>query len=225
LLFRSEPWYRQTMSPASMGRCPHRVIFAPGAPLLSVASFNVHKFVFKPRHASAVPRTISMEAGYYRVEIKRERDNAVSEYDDANCGSEPADPVSTHARNKTKSTQVFVGAAATIGVIAAGAALFEPALIPGIAIGAAAAAGAKAASSSAVAVKLNGTRADRTRARPTRSTGRQGTARRPYRHCDKTGVGQDRHVSGHRHHRGLHRSLCCGRQPRDSGRFVSLPIC
>jgi len=61
----------------------------------------------------------------------------VSEYDDANCGSEPADPVSTLARNKRKATQDFVSAAATIGVIAAGAALFEVALIPGIAIGAA----------------------------------------------------------------------------------------
>jgi uncharacterized membrane protein len=63
----------------------------------------------------------------------------VSEYDDANCGSEPADPVSTIPRNKTKASRDFVGAAATIGVIAAGAALFEVALIPGIAIGAAAA--------------------------------------------------------------------------------------
>jgi uncharacterized membrane protein len=61
----------------------------------------------------------------------------VSEYDDANCGSEPADPVSTLARNKRKATQDFVSEAATIGVIATGAALFEVALIPGIAIGAA----------------------------------------------------------------------------------------
>jgi len=51
---------------------------------------------------------------------------------DVNRGSEPADPVSTLARDKAKSTQDFVSTAATVGNIAAGVALFEVALIPGM---------------------------------------------------------------------------------------------
>jgi len=63
----------------------------------------------------------------------------VSEYKfDVNRGSELADPVSTLAGDKAKPTQDFVSTAATIGMIAAGVALFEVALIPGMAIGAAA---------------------------------------------------------------------------------------
>jgi len=63
----------------------------------------------------------------------------VSEYKfDVNRGSELADPVSTLAGDKAKPTQDFVSTAATIGMIAAGVALFEVALIPGMVIGAAA---------------------------------------------------------------------------------------
>ncbi|HUN98681.1 MAG TPA: hypothetical protein VMU69_20910 [Bradyrhizobium sp.] len=51
---------------------------------------------------------------------------------DVNRGSEPADPVSTLARDKAKSTQDFVSTAATVRNIAAGVALFEVALIPGM---------------------------------------------------------------------------------------------
>jgi uncharacterized membrane protein len=104
---------------------------------LSVAPFNVHVCVHAEQALAVAEQHLWMRVTKFR--IKRERDNAVSEYDDANCGSEPADPVSTLTRNKTKATKHFVSAAATIGVIAAGTALFEVALIPGIAIGAAAA--------------------------------------------------------------------------------------
>ena len=58
---------------------------------------------------------------------------------DVSRGSELADPVSTFARDKAKSTQDFVSTAAIIGMIAAGVALFKVALIPGMAIGAVAA--------------------------------------------------------------------------------------
>jgi uncharacterized membrane protein len=53
-------------------------------------------------------------------------------------GSEPADPVSAPAGVEAGPTQDFVAAAATVGVIAAGVALFEVALIPGMVIGGAA---------------------------------------------------------------------------------------
>ena len=63
----------------------------------------------------------------------------MSEYEfDVNRGSELADRVSTLAGDEAKPTQDFVSAAATIGMIAAGVALFEVALIPGMVIGAAA---------------------------------------------------------------------------------------
>ena len=63
----------------------------------------------------------------------------MSEYKfDVNRGSELADPVSTLAGDKAKPTQDFVSTAATIGMITAGVALFEVALIPGMVIGAAA---------------------------------------------------------------------------------------
>jgi uncharacterized membrane protein len=57
---------------------------------------------------------------------------------DADSGSEPADPVSAPADEEAKLAQDFVTAAATIGVIAAGVALFEVALLPGMVIGGAA---------------------------------------------------------------------------------------
>ena len=57
---------------------------------------------------------------------------------DVNRGSGPADLASTRAGGAARPTQDFVATAATIGVIAAGLALFEAALIPGIVIGGAA---------------------------------------------------------------------------------------
>ncbi len=121
----------------------------------------------------------------------------------------------------------FVTVAATIGVIAAGVALFEVALIPGMAIGAAAVLAPKYVPKLRRRLrpssKLNRPPADRTRACRTGPTGRQGTTGRPRRVCDQTSAGQDHHVSNHRHDPGLHHSLRCGRQPRHGGEFVSLP--
>jgi uncharacterized membrane protein len=57
---------------------------------------------------------------------------------DAKRKFKPADPVSRGAGSAAGSGQDFVVAAATLGVIAAGAALFEVALIPGIVLGGAA---------------------------------------------------------------------------------------
>ena len=57
---------------------------------------------------------------------------------DVNRGSELADTAPTCAGNEARPTQDFVTTAATIGVIAAGVALFEVALIPGMVIGGAA---------------------------------------------------------------------------------------
>ena len=57
---------------------------------------------------------------------------------DVTRGSELADTEPTRAGNEARPTQDFVTTAATIGVIAAGAALFEVALIPGMVIGGAA---------------------------------------------------------------------------------------
>jgi uncharacterized membrane protein len=71
--------------------------------------------------------------------VLRERDNVVSEDKvDVYRGYELADPVSTLTRDKVRSTQDFVTTAATVGMIAVGVVLFEVALIPGMAIGAAA---------------------------------------------------------------------------------------
>jgi uncharacterized membrane protein len=56
----------------------------------------------------------------------------------SNRGSDPADSVSILAGHKAKATRDFVSTAATVGTIAAGIALFEVALIPGMVIGAAA---------------------------------------------------------------------------------------
>jgi uncharacterized membrane protein len=57
---------------------------------------------------------------------------------DANRGSARAGPVSAAAGEEAWPTQDFVTTAATVGVIAAGVALFEVALIPGMVIGGAA---------------------------------------------------------------------------------------
>jgi uncharacterized membrane protein len=57
---------------------------------------------------------------------------------DVASGSEPTDRVSATAGDEASPAQDFVTAAATIGVIAAGVALFEVALIPGMVIGGAA---------------------------------------------------------------------------------------
>jgi uncharacterized membrane protein len=63
----------------------------------------------------------------------------VSKYKgDADRGYDPADPASAPADEEAKPAQDFVTTAATIGVIAAGVALFEVALIPGMVIGGAA---------------------------------------------------------------------------------------
>jgi hypothetical protein len=67
------------------------------------------------------------------------QESAVSKYKvDVNRGSELADTAPTRAGNEARPTQDFVTTAATIGVIAAGVALFEVALIPGMVIGGAA---------------------------------------------------------------------------------------
>lgn len=57
---------------------------------------------------------------------------------DAKRKSKPASPASGRARKATGPTQDFVAAAATLGVIAAGVALFEVALIPSMVLGGAA---------------------------------------------------------------------------------------
>jgi hypothetical protein len=57
---------------------------------------------------------------------------------DADRGYELADPLSAPAGDEARPPQDFVTTAATIGVIAAGVALFEVALIPGMVIGGAA---------------------------------------------------------------------------------------
>ncbi len=57
---------------------------------------------------------------------------------DAKGKSKPAAPASNRAGSAAGAAQDFVAAAATLGVIAAGAALFEVALIPGIVLGGAA---------------------------------------------------------------------------------------
>jgi uncharacterized membrane protein len=57
---------------------------------------------------------------------------------DANRGSRLAGPVSARAGDEARPAQDFVITAATIGVVAAGVALFEVALIPGTVIGGAA---------------------------------------------------------------------------------------
>ena len=57
---------------------------------------------------------------------------------DANRASEPAGQGSATAGDKARDTQDFVATAATIGVVVAGVALFEVALIPGLVIGGAA---------------------------------------------------------------------------------------
>ena len=56
----------------------------------------------------------------------------------SNRGADPADLVSILAGHKAKATRDFVSTAAAVGTIAAGIALFEVALIPGMVIGAAA---------------------------------------------------------------------------------------
>jgi len=67
------------------------------------------------------------------------QESAVSKYKvDVNRGSELADAAPSRAGNEARPTQDFVSTAATIGVIAAGVALFEVALIPGMVIGGAA---------------------------------------------------------------------------------------
>jgi uncharacterized membrane protein len=67
------------------------------------------------------------------------QESAVSKYKvDVNRGSELPDTAPTRAGNEARPTQDFVTTAATIGVIAAGVALFEVALIPGMVIGGAA---------------------------------------------------------------------------------------
>ncbi len=69
---------------------------------------------------------------------------AASKYKvDVNRGSEPADPVSVRAGNEARPRQDFVATAAAIGVIAAGVALVEVALIPGMVIGGATVLGPK----------------------------------------------------------------------------------
>ncbi len=50
-------------------------------------------------------------------------------------GSDPADPKAADARDRARSTPDFVTVAATIGVITAGVALLEVALVPGLVIG------------------------------------------------------------------------------------------
>jgi hypothetical protein len=66
-------------------------------------------------------------------------ESAVSKFKvDVARGSELADTAPTRAGNEARPTQDFVTTAATIGVIAAGVALFEVALIPGMVIGGAA---------------------------------------------------------------------------------------
>ncbi len=57
---------------------------------------------------------------------------------DVNRGSGLADAAPSRAGNEARPTQDFVTTAATIGVIAAGVAFFEVALIPGMVIGGAA---------------------------------------------------------------------------------------
>jgi uncharacterized membrane protein len=67
------------------------------------------------------------------------QESAVSKYKvDVNRGSELADTAPTRAGNEARPTQDFVTTVATVGVIAAGVALFEVALIPGMVIGGAA---------------------------------------------------------------------------------------
>jgi uncharacterized membrane protein len=58
---------------------------------------------------------------------------------DVNRRTEPAGPVSASAGDRAKPSRDFVTAAATLGAIAAGVALLEVALIPGLVVGGAAA--------------------------------------------------------------------------------------
>jgi uncharacterized membrane protein len=53
-------------------------------------------------------------------------------------GSDPADPKAADARDRARSTPDFLTVAATIGVVTAGVALLEVALVPGLVIGGAA---------------------------------------------------------------------------------------
>ncbi len=99
---------------------------------------------------------------------------------DVTRGSELADTEPTRAGNEARPTQDFVTTAATIGVIAAGAALFEVALIPGMVIGGAAVLAPKLvfrrlpklASAFAAAVQLNRPPEDYVRGSPAGPAGR-----------------------------------------------------
>jgi uncharacterized membrane protein len=97
-------------------------------PELSLASSDGHQFALKLSPISPVPST---------AQCKRE--SAVSKHEiDDNRGARPAHPVPVPAGDEARPTQDFVTTAATIGLIAAGVALFEVALIPGMVIGGAA---------------------------------------------------------------------------------------
>jgi uncharacterized membrane protein len=73
------------------------------------------------------------------LQRKWKQESAVSKCKvDVNRGSELADTAPTRTGNEAMPTQDFVTTVATIGVIAAGVALFEVALIPGMVIGGAA---------------------------------------------------------------------------------------
>lgn len=136
-----------------------KAAMAQSLPTPSLASFDVHEFALKPpqvyndgsktcrfarkrraelamifafcAHSAAffpIFVAATMEAGKRCVEVQI----------DVNRGSELADTAPTRAGNEAMPTQDFVTTVATIGVIAAGVALFEVALIPRMMIGGAA---------------------------------------------------------------------------------------
>jgi uncharacterized membrane protein len=89
---------------------------------------DVHQFALK------LPQSYLL-----RVQRPSNRDSAVSNYEaDVERGTELAGPVPASAGDEARPTRDFVATAATVGVIAAGVALFEVALIPGMVIGGAA---------------------------------------------------------------------------------------
>jgi hypothetical protein len=133
-----------------------KAAMAQSLPTPSLASFDVHEFALKPpqvyndgsktrrfarkrraelamifafcAHSAAffpIFVAAKMEAGKRRVEVQSRCQPRIH-------------TAATRAGNEAMPTQDFVSTAATIGVIAAGVALFEVALIPGMVIGGAA---------------------------------------------------------------------------------------
>ena len=136
-------------------------------------------------------------------------------------GTEPAHPAPGADGGEAGLAQDFVATAATVGVIAAGAALFEAALIPGMVIGGAAVLAPRVLS------RL------RRGLQPLLESGRkQGGAaalpsqvpasRWPPWSRGHTVAGEDDHLSDHRHHPRLHLELRGARRIRHGGRVVGL---